>query len=871
MRQSRLVWRTLAVLIGLIAPPAVIGGEPSANGTADGKAQATREPGKASWPMWGGTPDRNAVGPDTGLPREWDLESKRHVKWSRRLGSYSYGGPVVVGGRVFVGTNNARELRSHSKGDKGVVLCLDAASGKLLWQATHDKLESGSVHDWPDQGVASTPYVDGDRIYYVSNRAELVCADVAGFHDGRNDGPYKSEKFQHKQDADFVWVLDMIKELGVFPHNLAACAPVGSDELVFVCTSNGVAEDHEHVPAPEAPSFVAVEKKTGKVRWQRNDPGRGILHGQWSSPAYAVIEGQAQVIFGGGDGWCYSFAADDGEFLWKFDLNPPGSEWRRSGTGDKTSIVATPVVQGETVYLAVGDDPEAADGPGHLYAIDATRRGDITNSGKRWHFGGEAFGRTIASVVVAAGLVYAVDLNGYLSCLDAKSGKRLWQQDMEAAVWASPAVLGDRVYLGNADGDLFVLAHGRENKLLAQHNMRYPIYTPVVGVDGVLYVMTQRTLHALHDPGRAGRTPDDAWPVFRGNRLQTGVAGSELAGRLKQVWQHDAQEPIVSTPAIVDREVYVGTDDGTLLSLSLADGAERWKHAVDAPIESSPSVAGALVVFGDDAGVMHALAREDGKPRWSFATEGRIVSSLMVYDGLGVFGSYDGGLYALDVGTGKQRWKYTIEERIHATPAIADDKVLIAGCDGRLHVVQLADGQRVRSVALESVTGCSPAVSGARAFLGTYGDDVLSVDWRAGTVVWRFSDQEQPMPFMSSAALARGLMIVGGRDKRVRAFYQGGGVVRWAFEARGRVDCSPVVSGDYVYVGCTSGVLYALDIERGREVWRFETGSAIVGSPAVAAGRLVVGTEDGMIYAFESQAPSREGQSSQEEAVVPES
>lgn len=463
------------------------------------QAPSTR-PTRADWPTWGGSPTRNAVSAETDIPYQWDVATGKNIKWVAPLGTYSYGGPVIAGGRVYVGTNNAGEFRPHSKGDKGCLLCFDEKTGKLLWQATHDKLPSGAANDWPEQGVASTPFVDGERVYYVSNRCELVCADASGFLDGENDGPFKDERHTDKQDADFVWILDMIGQLGVFPHNLAACSPVGAGELVFVCTGNGVDEEHERPPAPQAPSFIAVSKKTGKVVWKRSDPEERILHGQWSSPAYGLICGQPQVVFGGGDGWCYAFEPATGELIWKFDLNPKDSVWEIGGSGTKTGIVSTPVICNNRVFLAVGDDPESSPGDGHLYAIDATKKGDVTQRGKLWHVGGLDFGRTIASVAVADGLLYAVDLDGFLSCFDVRSGKRHWRYDMEAAVWGSPCVVDGKVLLGTTDGDLVVLRHERTLKELARNDMRNAIYTTPAVAPGVLYVVTQRNLYAIASP-----------------------------------------------------------------------------------------------------------------------------------------------------------------------------------------------------------------------------------------------------------------------------------------------------------------------------------------------------------------------------------
>jgi len=455
---------------------------------------------RGDWPMWGGSPDRNMVSGETGIPAAFDAGGNENIKWTTQLGSYTYGNPVIVGGKVFIGTNNAANLRPNIKGDKGVVVCLEEKTGKFLWQATHDKMPTGKATDWPEQGIASAPWVDGDRLYYVSNQCQLVCADVNGFLDDENDGPYVKEKYNERQDADIIWILDMFEELKVYPHNLAVCSPVGLGDIVFVSTSNGVDEGHTKVHSPQAPDILAVDKRTGKVLWSRNDAGANVLHGQWSSPAVGSVQGKPQVIFGAGDGWCYAYEHDTGKLIWKFDLNPKDSKWLPGGRGTRNSIIATPVVFDDKVFLAVGQDPEHGDGPGHLYAIDATQRGDITETGRVWHVGGEDFGRTLSTVAIADGLLYAADLAGFLYCLDVKTGKRYWRFDTYAGVWGSPYVVDGKVLLGTEDGEVLVMRHGKEMEELGRNDVLSSVYTTPVASNGVLYVASRRALFAVAQP-----------------------------------------------------------------------------------------------------------------------------------------------------------------------------------------------------------------------------------------------------------------------------------------------------------------------------------------------------------------------------------
>ena len=449
---------------------------------------------EGDWPMWGGSPGRNMVNDrEKSLPATWDLKSKKNIKWVVPLGSQSYGNPVVAAGKIFVGTNNQAEKNPKIKGDKGIVMCFQESDGKFLWQAVHDKLESGRVNDWPDQGICSCAAVEDGRVYYVSNRAEVVCADVEGFLDGKNDGPFKEEKYTSPLDGDFIWVLDMMEELGVFPHNLIV------NDLVYVVTSNGVEKDHITIPSPRAPSFIAINKKTGKLVWESSAPGEKIIHGQWSSPCFGVVNGRAEVIFPGGDGWLRGFEPLKGKVLWEFDCNPKDAVYELGGKGTKNEIISTPVCVDGKVYVAVGQDPEHGEGIGHLYSVDASRDGDVTPVAQVWQRGGKDFHRTISTVAVKDGLVYAADLSGFFYCLDQQTGQLYWMHDMLAAIWGSPMWADGKVYLGDEDGDVVVFKAGKKLEILGEMNLDNAVYSTPVAAHGVLYIANRTHLFAIEE------------------------------------------------------------------------------------------------------------------------------------------------------------------------------------------------------------------------------------------------------------------------------------------------------------------------------------------------------------------------------------
>jgi len=436
------------------------------------------DPGTGDWPMWGGTPERNMVSSMKGIPTSWDIKTNKNVKWMAQLGSQSYGNPVVSGGQVYVGTNNELVRNPKEGGDRGVLMCFRESDGKFLWQHTNEKLPSGRANDWPYQGVCSSPLVEGDRLYYVSNRCELVCLDTHGDGSG---------------NPKVIWKFDMMEEVGSQPHNMSNSSPVSYGDLIFVGTANGQDESHVHIPSPRAPSMIAVNKNTGKLVWEVNNVGERILHGQWSSPAVGKVGDVWQVMVGEGDGWIRSYEVLTGKKLWEFDLNPKDSVWPKT----RNEVIATPVIWENKVFIANGQDPEHGEGVGHLYSIDATKRGDITETGRLWHY--DKIRRSISTGAAYNGLLFYSDFSGFLHCLDESTGKPYWTHDLLSAVWGSPMVIDGKVYLGDEDGDVVVLEASKEKKLIAQMNMGSSVYATVVPANGTLFVMNRNQLWALSE------------------------------------------------------------------------------------------------------------------------------------------------------------------------------------------------------------------------------------------------------------------------------------------------------------------------------------------------------------------------------------
>ncbi len=525
------------------------------------------------WPQWGGDSEHNNTPVGQNIPTEWevgdfdfrtgawDSSEAKNIKWTARLGSQSYGNAVVADGKIYVGTNNSGGWleRYPSDVDLGCLLCFDIETGKFLWQHSSEKLPSGRVHDWPLQGICCAPLVEGDRLWFVTSRGEVRCLDTEGFYDGENDGPFKDEPFEVKEEADVIWSYNMMEELGISQHNMCSCSVTASGDVLFVNTSNGVDVEHNYIPAPDAPSFFAMNKNTGEVLWTDDAPGTNILHGQWSSPTYSVLGGQPQVIFAGGDGWVYSFDPEgekgESKLLWKFDANPKTSVWELGGRGTRNNIIATPVVYEGLVYVAVGQDPEHGEGIGHLWCIDPTKRGDVSpelafnaeapekiiphkrvqavipeegdlsrpnpNSAVVWHYSEvdqnnddaidfeETMHRSCGTVAIRDDVLYIADFSGLFHCLNAKTGEVNWTYDMLAAAWGSPLIVEDKVYIGDEDGEVAIFRHSANKNIAMQEvdgelephygtrDMGNSVYSTPIVAGNVLYISNRTHLFAI--------------------------------------------------------------------------------------------------------------------------------------------------------------------------------------------------------------------------------------------------------------------------------------------------------------------------------------------------------------------------------------
>jgi outer membrane protein assembly factor BamB len=477
----------------------------------------------ADQPQWGQRFSRNMVSSETGLPDRFDPKTGENVKWSVSLGTQCWATPVVANGKVLIGTNNSEPRDPKHDGDRGVLMCFSESDGSFVWQLVVPKLDQDIYLDWPQAGICSPATVEGDRVYVATNRDEVLCLDLAGMANG-NDGPYRDEG-RHASpadkppvkpgptDADILWLLDLRATAGVRPHDSVHASILVDGPYLYLNTNNGLNSKHSGVEKPEAPSLVVIDKATGRLVAQDAEGiGPRIFHSTWSSPALAEIGGRRLVFFCGGDGVCYAFdALKPGEAtgadkpvalkrVLRFDGDPTSPKenvhrFIRNRRESPSNIKSTPVIQDGRLYVTLGGDIWWGKTKAWLQSIDATGTGDITKTALVWSYPVEL--HCCSTPSVADGLVYAADCAGKVHCVDAKTGKPQWVHDAGAEIWASTLVADGKVYIGTRKGDFWILAAGREKRVLSSVRFDDAVISTAVAANGALYVGTMTRLYCL--------------------------------------------------------------------------------------------------------------------------------------------------------------------------------------------------------------------------------------------------------------------------------------------------------------------------------------------------------------------------------------
>jgi outer membrane protein assembly factor BamB len=497
--------------------------------------EASSGPARAAdQPQWGQAWSRNMVSDERGLPDCFDPKSGKNVLWSAELGTETHATPVVAGGRVYIGTNNGHPRDPAEQGDRGVLMCFEAQTGGFLWQLSFPKRTEDIYFDWPHSGICSPVTVEGERLYVVNNRGEVLCLEVPPLPATAHGGSQMAETNRPAAALDprVVWKFDLPTGAGIWSHDAAHSSILIHGDHLYLNTGMGVDNTHRRIRTSDGPSLVVLDKRTGRFVARENEHiAPNIFHSTWSAPSLATVQGRPLLFFAAGNGLIYAFnplatplptgrsdeakSADASgpqtaatsaapvaflQKVWQFDFDPGAPKtnvhlYTSNRRESPSNFYGMPVFHNGRVYVAGGGDIWWGKNEAWLKCVDATQTGDITTNGLAWSYPLQK--HVLSTPAVYGGLVFIADCGRTFHCVEAETGKAVWTHELKGEAWASPLVADRKVYLGTRNGTFYVFAASREKKVLCTVELERPISSTVSAANGALYLATMNRLYAL--------------------------------------------------------------------------------------------------------------------------------------------------------------------------------------------------------------------------------------------------------------------------------------------------------------------------------------------------------------------------------------
>jgi outer membrane protein assembly factor BamB len=396
-----------------------------------------------NWPQWRG-PGGDGVSKETNLPTEWS--STKNVAWKLKLPGMGGSTPAVWGERIFLTSGDGPDL---------VLLCI-STEGKELWKR---QLGTGDrkVQRGPEGNNASpSPSTDGKYVYAFVGTGDCACFDF---------------------DGKEIWKFNAQERYGKFrmQYGMHSTPLLHGDRLYFQLIHDGGAW------------VIAIDKSNGKEVWKVNRESDGVAENKHSYASPVLwSNGKDSYLISHGNDYAIAHRLDDGSEIWRVtDLNP------KSKYNYTLRFVSSPVATPDLIVV-----PSAKNGPTVALKPDGSGKIGPGDKAEQWRY---ATTPDVPSPLVYEGLVYlCMAQNGRLICLDAKTGKKQYEEDLHRAIYrASPVGADGKVYLTARDGVISVVKAGAKFELLAANTLPDQITASPAISNGRIYVRGWETLYAL--------------------------------------------------------------------------------------------------------------------------------------------------------------------------------------------------------------------------------------------------------------------------------------------------------------------------------------------------------------------------------------
>ena len=448
------------------------------------------------WAHWRG-PEQNGISREKGLVDDWSLESKKNVAWVSNIGGRST--PIVLNGRVYLNCRTSNDVNDPEDkiNAREQVVCFDAETGEVVWRDVFNVFQT----DIPAPRVGWASMV-GDtetgNVYVHSVSGIFRC---------------------YTPDGDVVWEYSLFEEFGkISGYGGRTQTPIIDEDRIivsFLCTNWG-----ETGAPPPKHTYYAFDKRTGELLWT-SAPGGPPNDTNYSCPVVAVIDGVRMLITGDADGGVYAINARTGEPIWGFHMS-------------KRGLNATPVVDGDLVYISHGEDNIDTVKFGRIQCIDGTGHGDVTETHSVWRIDDIKAGYT--ALLVKDGILYVVADTGNMHTFDSKTGEPLWTYNLGTVGKGSPVWADGKIYVMEVNGNVHIVRPSREKCEKISHvelqaangNGMDEIYGSPAIADGRVFLVTRDRTICLADADKES-TCDPIPPLPEERPAEDEIALIQLA------------------------------------------------------------------------------------------------------------------------------------------------------------------------------------------------------------------------------------------------------------------------------------------------------------------------------------------------------
>lgn len=403
-----------------------------------------------NWPRFRG-PNGDGVAEGQNIPVEFD--ATRGVLWKIPIPGVGNSCPIIWEGNLYLQT-------STKKGSERVLLCLDAATGKVRWQqafpASEFKVRGES------STASATAAVCADGVYIPIWNGKTVQM-VAFTHDGR-----------------LLWSKDL--GLWVSQHGTGSSPIIVGDKLIFAFDMDVKDMKGNVLPEGRPPSLMAFNTKTGALVWTTPREGYRACY---STPFLTSRNGAEELVVTS----TMSIAGYDpktGKETWTWDW-----EWAENNFKMPLRTVAASVLADGTLIATSGD----GGGDRRMVALKLDKNGGTPTY--VWGNGNKVF-PYVPCPLARGSHVYFVTELGTIGCYEAKSGKETWRERLpDAKFFASPVMIDGKIYAPSMEGDVFVIAADAKYKLLARNTLGERFVSSPAVANGRLYLRGQNHLFCV--------------------------------------------------------------------------------------------------------------------------------------------------------------------------------------------------------------------------------------------------------------------------------------------------------------------------------------------------------------------------------------